>query len=357
MTYFLCISSIAIGLFFKKSKIVTAYILSAMFVLAAFNNFNADYNNYIISYGQSAIPGSAYRYLGYTSWVRLFAVNGIVYSAYLKFAFLFLLILLFIGIRILTDRPNVVLALYMLFSFGVDVVQLKTYYSEIFALIGLAILFRAMSNRQRKRPLLQIAAAVLMGILSTAFHFSGIYYLIVGAVFYISFRNRKFKWRIMAIALFAFVLVYTGLISKVMSLASSLGLISNTEYLAQYTQRATRYGFIIPSLGIILMIMTCQKLDVHWNAKLVILQSFMFTAMLLVPLLTINWAYDRLARIYMIILYIIYSKQKYSLQLNRRQLYSTLLLVASIGFMFCIDVYSCYDGTLGAVLNNSELLL
>lgn len=361
MTYFLFISSIILGFIFKKSKAVSAYILTSMYLLAAFNYDNYDYFSYTVSYAKTASTTFDYRYIGYSMFEHLFSARGLTYSEYLKFAFIIVFIVLYYAICKLTDKPNQVLALFMIFPFGIDAIQLKALFSEVFGLLGIALLFNDMCETKSLLKNRHLVMTIVCFVLSILFHFSGAFNLAAVVLFFF-FRNKRwFNKTVIIASLVGFVAVYTGILGKIISIAGALGVISDTEYLSSYATKSTNFGFLITFIPVLLMVGACwlvvreDKKEEQLTIIQLIIRQFVLTGLLVLPLLTMHMVFDRLARIYMILMYILFVNHPRLERLTIKQVSAYVMFVLSISWFFFIDIYSTLDGTLLAVLNYSEI--
>ena len=332
-----------------------------MYFLAAFNYDNADYYSYTLSYNQAISIGADYRYLGYSSWVHLFGSRGITYSQYLLFSYAFTFTVLFVAIRILTDKPNPVLAYYLIFSFGVDVVQLKALYSEVIALLGISIILKRVIADKKEKVDYKILIGFILCFVSMLFHFSGAFYIVACGIYYIMKNRENISKRIFIFLGLSLILIYSGLLPNILNFANRLGIISNFDYLIQYGQRSTRWGFLITYVGVFLLVGACwQKSDSFINKDKTrldqdVLRQFIITALLLLPLLLINWAYDRLIRIYMVLMYIYFVNKPKTNIVTGRQALSYITFISAIAYFYYIDISSTFDRTLGAILRYNSL--
>ncbi len=361
MTLVLLLSAIILGFLFEKSKAVSAYMLSVMYLLAAFNYDNADYSMYTISYANSAGFTYNFRYIGYSMFVHFFSSQGVPYSQYLKIAFIPIFIILYIAICKLTDRPNRVLALFLVFPFGIDYIQVKAFFSEAFGLLGIALLIDKLGNDMKKQVDFKLICSMAFFVLSVLFHFSGFFYVVVAAVFY-CFRNKHwFNKAIIIASVVGFVAVLSGILARAMSIAGSIGIISDTEYLSGYATKATRLGFVVTFIPALLMVGACwflfnsEESDERFNKKQVLIRQFMLTGLMVLPLLVMHMVFDRLARVYMIMMYSLFANAPRPKRITTKQFFAYAMFVVSIIWFFGIDILSAFDGTLLALLKNSDL--
>ena len=357
MTYFLFFSAICLGLIFPKSKIASGYILVCLYLLAAFNNQNVDYYSYTISYKNSSIS-SGYRYLGYTYFSQFFSSRGVTYEDYLKILFFIILLILYVAICLSCSKPNIVLALFTIFPFGVDVVQVKAFSSEVLSLLSVIILINALSDKHQdcKNLFLYFVSAILI-LAAGSMHYSALYYLVVEFVFVLLAKRHNYTRKILVLLIVIAGVLSSGLIPFALKMGARFGLISNMDYLSQWGIRSTRLGFLVTFTGVILLLLSTvhRSGDNADYSKTVLMRRFLFASVFLFPLLMINWSYDRLIRVYAIILYIYFANKKRNFVIPVRQLCSIIVLLFFIMYMYGIDIFTAYEGTLGAIFSHSLL--
>ena len=145
MTYILFISAVALGLIFKKSKICTAYILTVMILLSAFCYQCADLANYKVEYEQAS-GADSFRYIGYKYLLRLSTNAGLSWVQYRCVFYTVLFVILYIAIKLLTQNANIVLSLYMITYYGIDVIQMKSHFADVISFFAFAYLIKQISD-------------------------------------------------------------------------------------------------------------------------------------------------------------------------------------------------------------------
>ena len=188
MTYVLFCAAVISGLFLKKSKICTACIVSIMLILAIYNYQSADIANYEHQY-QNALSTGSFRYIGFTMILTFCAKAGMTW---IQFRWLFYIVvysLMIIGIRLITKNVNLVLSLYMITYYGIDVVQMKSTLANIISFFATVYLI---NNIIKKKHFIgwKITAAYVMLSIAVLIHFSTVFYLVI-ALLYMIFYNRK----------------------------------------------------------------------------------------------------------------------------------------------------------------------
>ena len=335
-----------------------------MFLLSAFCNSNADRGTYEIEYYES-IATNTYRYLGYSTLVRLFIYSGINFQQYLVFIYAIICSLTVITIRKLTDNANFVLACYLIYPFAIDVVQIKYFLMNTIFLIAFFVLNRAFLFRGNKRKYM-IALSIILQIISVSMHFSGFFYML-GFLFLFLFGKRKSMSKSIFIStVIVFFIVYCGLVPQILSFFSASGIIGEMYYLQQYASVKTRLGFIIPTLSVILIIFStlcCNKYLTEHNS---LLFKYILTVSFIIPLLVLNSQYDRLIRMYLILLYVFVANTQQINFENKikirtiypyQHFYGYLYFWASIFYSYFTIIFPFYANTLGALLKNNMLLM
>ena len=161
-----------------------------MFILAAFRTTSADYEAYNMSY-DLLDRTSEFKYIGYAYFQKIFYYSGLNFKQYNYVFYLIVLCLLVIAIRILTLNVNSVLAYYMIFSYPLDAVQMRSFLSEVLSLVGIAIIikFFVLDKPVKSNIKFGFISTVFL-ILSLLIHFSSAFNLIA-VVIYLAVKNRK----------------------------------------------------------------------------------------------------------------------------------------------------------------------
>lgn len=357
MSAILYLSAIAFGLMLRKNRAVTIYILLVMFILAAYNYMNADYESYLISYSTIA-NGTGFRYIGYSKLLYFFASRGFSFTQYRYVFFVMCFILLFISVRMLTNDVNFVLALYMIFSFPLDTVQMKTFISELFVLLGISLYIARKGNIESKTIEQKKQLICLLFLcLATLLHFSNFYYFIAFGIFIMTKGKENIQRKLLAISGIMALLVFSGAMAIILQFAGRIGLVGGLDYLQQWAQRGTHFGFII-SVVLLAIILGAAGIDYSKYSSIDPsepyssnqIRAFISTAVLLAPFLVLNVAFVRMLRVYMILLCILYANKRKSGMIRVKELSQWGLFVLSIVYMFVYDVFTMYDYTLGAIL-------
>lgn len=354
----LFISAILCGIIFKKSKICTTYIFLVMYVFAAFRTYDADYLTYRVGYNNLG-NSSIFRYAGYSSFLKLFSSLGFDFEAYNCIFYLIVFILLIVCIRLLTENVNLVLAAYLVYSYSLDVIQMKSAIADVFVLLCIGVILSLnadISKSYKKRKAQWIFAAVCLGI-AVYMHFSTIYFVIAIAVYYM-IRNRKnIGIIVMAISGIILFLLYSGFLVIIMRYANVLRILGDLDYMGRWALKSTRYGYLIYAIVILLIILSCQfnKFEMLIDDFQKEVSVFLMTSTLVFPFVYLNGQYSRLLRIYMIFVYIIFSKQQRSTKITYKRLLNNFFCFGAMIILFYFEIAMNYDNVLGALMKYNSI--
>lgn len=362
------IIAILSGLLFKKSKAVTFLIATVMYIISAYRTYDADYNSYLISYNLLG-SGDGYRYAGYTWLQRIFYNAGASFEQYNKVFSLIVILMMLYGISLLTKNINQVLSCYLVFSFPLDVVQMKTALANAMVLIGIALVLTMRQGASEKELWLlrgkrrRLIGLVLL-VLSCFIHFSSIYYVLAIVVTQVIKNRRGVAIHMLALLSTICVLLYSGLLVILVRYAGLLNVVGDLDYIARWTTRVTRYGFLIYIIPILAAIFLCPRTgfrDRAVDSAQHEIATFQITSVLLIPLLMLNGQYSRLIRIYMLMMYIYQARSVTDTNiLDKRitiqSLSNLLASCAAIGILFYFDIFLNYDLVLGAILSYNSLI-
>lgn len=142
MFYILALTAIILGILNEKSKTVTLFQLLVIWILLGWSYGNADYPNYLTryTYYDSSALGERTEFL----FFQLFKLGnqlGLSYDQFLIVVALIFVIAFGSIIRKVSQNPNLVLSLYLVFPASVDATQIRFALASILILLGFSILF------------------------------------------------------------------------------------------------------------------------------------------------------------------------------------------------------------------------
>ena len=221
MLYVTAAILIVLGFIFPKNKVLTVIMLLFMWALLAFNTDNADYQSYKSIY-QHIKAGNL--------WVTTVDEEGFIYlcrfsSAVLKLNYQqFLLfystictILFMVMVKLYTKNSNIVIALFMIYSYWCMVCQVRSYLATILAMIGLYFLF----YRNGKLSMLLFFAFVIAG---GFFHRTAWFFL---PFFIVRITSMKKITIVTTVAFFGFLSLRVPIMARIVGIFLSQQKINN----------------------------------------------------------------------------------------------------------------------------------
>ena len=363
MTYILFGSAVLIGLVVKKSKICTVYITAIMFFLATYNYQNADINNYQISFS-SARHAESFRYIGYANLLRFTSNIGLSWVQYRFIFYIFVFVILIFAINMLTKNVNMVLALYMVTYYGIDVVQMKSHLADVLAFFAIAYIIKCLSDGKTLYNW-RTGFSILMLLISVLMHFSAVFYLSTFVMFVLLYRQKNMTKKMIVILIVVLVSIYGGALSIIARYANQLGILGELNYLETWMQVRTRYGYLIPTAYVLIIVFSCNfdkpiilqnEVTDKSTSINILISRFMITSLMLIPLFVLNTTYDRLLRVFVLLALSYYANKQVHIHMSRIKFISLVFAIMTITFAFYSGTYAFYDTTLGSILKYNSLI-
>ncbi len=136
---------IVLGFVFPKNKVLTVVMLLFMWALLAYNRDNADYQNYMNIYNNirdGNLWGTTVDEEGFIYLCRFCStVLGLDYYQFLVLYSTLCTVLFAVMVKLYTENSNIVIALFMIYSYWCMICQVRSYLATILAMIGLYFLF------------------------------------------------------------------------------------------------------------------------------------------------------------------------------------------------------------------------
>lgn len=334
-----------------------------MLLLSAFNTMNADYTNYYTNYITSGNL-SSFRYIGYNTLMRYFYTKNYSFELFRVVFFSIAIILLILSINNISKNVNAILAYYLFCIFPLDIVQMKAFLSEALILLAITIFLQMTTSNifSKKKEIFNILIVMLLIGVASLVHFSAAFYVIPISLYLILYKKKNMKFKIYLYTIIGVILIYCGGINIVLQFGNRIGLLGDMEYLTQWTQKATRFGYLYMVIIVVLMIYGCwndRKSELKHGTITILdiaISKFVLTSALTIPLIMLNMSYNRLLRIY-IILFIAYfvNKEKKTI-ISRGTFLCFLCFFTVIVLVFILDISPVYLETLGSILEYNSLL-
>lgn len=224
---------------------------------------------------------------------------GLTYQGFFAASSLLSMILLYLGTRRHTREFGMVLALYLVFSFTYDLVQMRSTLALSFIIFG----FRFLAQRTRR----SVLAFVFLVAVATLIHFSSILvlpFVLVGLAW-----DERWIRRLgiagMVVSAIAIPIVWSGAAGQIATLLSAVGM--PTKVTEWFTTSA-RFGFLVSWFKVGLVIGFIQyllkaadrlgrdSLSEHAQSFLTVLGRMTYVLLAFTPLLLVNSSFERLVR-------------------------------------------------------------
>ena len=374
MEIFLYISSVILGISFKKSKIISAYIVIAMTILMAFRDQCADLTNYIVEY--NLVRNGSYniknaRYIGFYLFEKFFSVQGFSFVCFQVCLGLISFLILLVSAKRITRNVNFVLALYLIYPFGIESIQVKSLLASSISILGLTFLKDSVaggvstdSSRGDRKKQFGLLRFIILSVVATTIHFSLALILILGLVVY--YFNDKIKENVFVFTILVTTLVYLNAIPKITNIVSRIFPVVNLKYISVWMERKVGLGIVIViSLMIIITFLTgygkkmvfkegLSQTKKDWES---FLTMFSYTIWILLPFCMFDTTFNRLFRVYLFFMYCsiaIYLNGKMDKRLHK--LIGVFMSICAAILFFFYDIFPFYESTLGALLKYNTLI-
>nr|WP_279289313.1 EpsG family protein [Clostridium algidicarnis] len=357
------------------------FLLTLMWVLYGWNTGNADYMNYNVSYYQSAVCAINYsQEVGFQLLCKLFYNFNLEYNQFLIIISIIGLALITSTIKKYTKNIAFVLAMYFMFPFMLDVVQVRNFMAM--AIIVFALRFLIEKKKWGK------AKYIILVVIASTFHYTAFFYLLFLLT---EVRNvKKMTHYSIIIATVGALISYTGIIPPLVAEITSsakvymwftnrmgLGMFiillvhASTLFLVHYAYEKIKNLSVKYSCenGV-----NCAKKDLSKSfvePKFVTPKSFdinmnfvnfaykmNIVCLLMFPLYTFNMEFFRLYRNMFVINYILFSFFLVNVKYDKKEksLYGFFVVVYVIVMAAYFFIIPNYDNVFSAVLHNNSLI-
>lgn len=158
-----------------------------------------------------------------------------------------------------------------------------------------------------------------------------------------------------------YIFISTGMITVLFDIAKTIGLIADIEHLLRWSAKSTAYGFILSWISVALVLYIsktfyCRVNEYKVKKDLVLrIDKYIQTIIMTLPLLVLNVSYDRLIRIYYVLVCIIVFSTPLKRHLKKSQLkYYSAFIVLNV-YLILITIVPYFKTTLQAILEYNYL--
>lgn len=246
---FCYLTLIVVDLFANKSKFVTVLNFILMWILMGWCTSNADYMVYYNRYNYPQYyPTLEFLYSALQNLFRNFNAD---YNMFLIcMSLLFLLVRYFIILKS-TDKPNLLIAFWLIFPFVVECTQLRTFYATSVVYLGIYLLFKSSKHNKEK--------FIISIVIATLIHAAMIIYLILIIPYVYKGKVSKLRIKIWLTTFVLVLLLISGILLPIVTyVANIIGIGAKfiETYLANTMQYSTAniFGYIIEMIVLYILV-------------------------------------------------------------------------------------------------------
>lgn len=298
------LGAIFLGLLKPRSRIVSLLLLILIFIIIAYRNDGIDFDNYMEEYEYAIFQTT--KDVHYIGWLLLEKIGHEFHLSFRGFVISITLlscICLYLGLRQITINVNFALALFLIYPFGLDAVQMRMFLID-------SILVYACLYLVKKTTINKNGIFLILAILTASIHFVAFIFVLSILVSILLKRYVKEKYLIILLPMVISIVIFILKSEVLNNLLISLN--SRIEY---WLNSRMHFGWIVPvgfTILIFSMLIYCtntlnntkfySKIDSDKYSAVV------YSLLLLIPFLMIDVTFDRLWRVYLLLLYALSSE-------------------------------------------------
>lgn len=326
----------ALGLIWPKKKVVVVVDALVLGLLIGLRGGNStDYYNYLVEYNKAqSIPVSMADFPGYNLLMRVSQNLGINFTQFVFLIAFLSVILMIVGMSKLNKYVPFALSLFLIYPFGHEAAQMRTFLADAIVCVALSFLLARNSKKSKYNYLIFF----IFTFFAAEIHTLAWFYFGAGLI-YILLRNRKHNTFIMFLGVVVLlVLIRGGILNPIIQ--SQL----TTDKLDHWLNNSTGLGVVLYTAitlliyGMIqLILMQLEYIDGN-QVKIGIYENiriFSNSILLLIPFFTKDITYDRLWRIFLIILYLYSGEFLYSKKIKK---YKIIILICLVTLLTSICI-------------------
>lgn len=234
MFYILVVIAVFFGFLYEKSKAVTTFQVSLIWILLGWSYGNADYQNYLtryINYDSSAL-GERTEWLFFQAF-KLGNLLHLTYDEFLPILALIYVILLVFVVKKFSPNPNFVLSLYLIFPACIEATQIRFAFAGVIVLIGFIFLF----NDKCRLGEIYFAISVIIAAL---IHIGTLLFMVMLPIRKL---NRKKTYVYTSVLCIGIAIAGLGGISAILSLFP--GMLEKLSFATKYSMDTIRYWIFL----------------------------------------------------------------------------------------------------------------
>lgn len=354
----------AMGLIFPKSKKLYICIAFYMVVAIGLRTNSIDYDIYRVEYFKA--PFIPYRLADFPNYNLLmnFCIKlGINYETFVFLIALVSTLLMLVGlykISVLSGNAYIsfALALFLIYPFGHEAVQIRTYLVDSIEMFALPYLLNTENNSFKK--IRDYILYFLIVYVASGIHSIGYFFLAIG-LFYILLKSIRHRIAIIIIgtAVISLLVKIGWLNSIIMSFLNS----SKQDHWLESSNSSLANIFVIVltifiwlTLHLIIRFLIGNVTKLQNRDFVINLGMFADLSVLIIPLLLYDITFDRLWRIFLLILYLISGQYIYTTFNSRKiKIIKFIYLFLAVFFILSVYLYENEYSIVTSVLNYNYL--
>lgn len=344
---FLLVILLILGLVFPRSRIL--FLCQGIFIFFLIGLRVHDPDHYIYQVEYLSAPSIYYKFAdfpGWNLWMKFFINRGYAFDQFILIMAAICVVLMLIGIYKIGEKLggyiSFALAFFLIYPLGHEATQMRTFFAD--ALIFLVLPFLLRDVKGLKNKILNYSIYFIVVYIATTIHTLSYFFVLVGIVF-ILLKSCKYELQIVIFgSIVTVILISSNVLSDIL-----IGFLNTGKQDHWISNGTVSFGKLIPILITVIIWWiayieiqelrnTSQFISIDKN-NLLNIQKFINTIFLILPLLSYDITFNRLWRIYLMLLYLITGMYAYSehKENSRKKIYILILFFITIFVIFIYD--------------------
>lgn len=346
---------IMLGLVASKSKLVSILDLLFFVVASGFRTQGVDWIVYVAEYRWAPLQTSAdVKYPGFLIFEHFAYDHGLDFEHFIIFNAIVCGTLLFLAFYQISENPNALFSMYLLYPFGHEVVQMKSFLADVIIYVSIPLILKIRPETKKWKKIVRIGCYFVLNYIALQCQFSVAFYLIATAIYL--FGSEKFKKNYYIPFVFIITtIVYSGIFNSLLQSLNSRA--------KDYIAINTRFGMLIPiALSIMIwwlgdkVIYLSESVGLTEIKKIPLenYKKYIECILLLIPLLCYDITFNRLWRLFLVLIYAVFAKFLHlkAIDRNTKGFVGIIFIVIILLIIICENEFSIIFG----FLTNNKLL-
>lgn len=330
---------ITLGLFCPKNKLVIVIDVVVLGLIVGLRTNSMDYYNYLLEYNTAQIISpSLADFPGYNIIMRWSQYAGLDFTQFVLLMAFISFTLLSIGMMVLSPYVPFAISFFIIYPFGHEAIQMRTFLADAMVICALPLLL--IDHRDKPKNFLSKSTFFIIVFLASKIHTLCWFYLAIAVIYLLLRKHKRYMLFIIAATIVLIFLIRLNLISRIMLTVSS------SDKLDHWIQGSSGLGMVVYVVLTIVMYLLLRYAVTHvikestndsFNQIRINILNYSTCSLLIIPLLTYDITFNRLWRIFLILLYLMAGEYLYRMRFNRNKLIYIFALLAMVVSMFIIE--------------------